>query len=107
MMLAYDAAIKIIISVFVLEFTIKPPLNKLHFKPLFYNSITNLKHFKLMIKNAKNNGTDIATNASKLMNENVLSSRDGLSNSYITQHPLTQFHNKGKILYVLYGCFYL
>jgi hypothetical protein len=55
-----------------------------------------------MTKNAKNNGTHIAVNASKHMNENVLSSRDGLSNSYIIpQHPLIQFHNKGKILYVL------
>jgi hypothetical protein len=69
--------IKIIVSMLFFELALKPHFDK------FHNSMTILKHFKLMIKNAKNNGTDIATKASKLMNENVLSSRDGLSNSYI------------------------
>ena len=90
-MLAYNAAIKIIVSMLFFELTIEPHLNKSH------NSITILKHFKLTIKNAKNNGTDMATNANKLMNENVFSSFDGLSTSYIIQNPSIQSHNKGKI----------
>ena len=63
--------IKIIVSMFLFEFTFKPHFNDFHSNTPFYNCIVILKHFRANIKNVKNKGTDIAITANspeKLIN---------------------------------------